>query len=217
MSLIPRKTITIGRAERVLRDDRVFIVASEDSYAPEQYFDTLGLSRVKVIVLSTPVETCTSAPKHVVERLKDAYTEVRRRGQIQDGDEFWVMIDTDHHVSGSHLGGTLAAIKEARQSGFELAVSNPCFELWLLLHHVDLPRDTVFEKSADVATRLRTELGSYNKTAIKDGRFPLSSVPNAIRRARELESKPDDPEGHWPASTGTRVYRLMERVLGIRS
>lgn len=217
MSLIPRKRVTIGRAERILRDDRVFVVASEDSYAPEQYFAALRLPRVRVIVLSTPTDTCESAPYHVVDRLKNAYDDVRSKGQIQDGDEFWVMLDTDHHVVGTHIRGTMTALKEARHKGFELAISNPCFELWLLLHHVDIPADTVFGKPADAEAMLRKTLGGYSKSAIKAEQFPLSTVPDAIRRARALESNPDDPEGHWPPSTGTRVYRLMERVIGGRA
>jgi len=217
MSLIGKKTITIGRAERVQRDDRFFLVASEDSYAPKQYFDALPLSRVKVIVIPTPANSGLSSPDHVVTRLKDAYDSVFSRGQVQKDDEFWVMLDTDHHMEDNHIGGTIRALKEARHAGFELAVSNPCFELWLLLHHIDLPAGTVFEKSADVATRLGEVLGGYNKTAVKAGRFPLSQVPAAILRARALESNPDNPEGYWPSGTSTRVYRLMERVMGGRS
>lgn len=214
MSLIPRKSISIGRPERNLRDDRVFVVASEDSYAPKQYFEALRLPRVRVIVLPTPTDTCESAPSHVVDRLRIAYDDVRNKGQIQEGDEFWVMLDTDHHVNGTHLRGTMTALKEARHKGFELAISNPCFEVWLLLHHVDIPIDTVFEKPADAEAMLRKTLGSYNKTAIKTEHFPLSKVRDAIRRARALESNPDDPVGHWPSNIGTRVYRLMEQIMG---
>jgi hypothetical protein len=217
MNLIGKKTIKIGRAERVQRDDRVFVVAAEDTYAPGQYFAALPLPRVRVIVIPTPANSGLSSPDHVVTRLKEAYDDVRFKGEIQTGDEFWVMLDTDHHVVGTHLRGTMTALQQARQVGFELAISNPCFELWLLLHHIDLPAGTVFEKSADVATRLGEVLGGYNKTAVSAGRFPLTLVPDAIRRARALESNPDNPEGHWPPSTGTRVYRLMERVMGSRS
>jgi hypothetical protein len=35
MSLIQKKQFSIGRAERNERDDRVFVVATEDSHAPK--------------------------------------------------------------------------------------------------------------------------------------------------------------------------------------
>jgi hypothetical protein len=209
--------MSIGRAERPVKDAPAFVVASEDTYAPKQYFKALGLARVTVVVIPTPENSGLSSPGHVVERLKEAFRKFRNQDEIQGADEFWVMLDTDHHMKDNHISGTLRALRGARQVGFELAISNPCFELWLLLHHVDLPADTVFDKSADVATRLGEVLGGYNKTAVKAGRFPLSLVPAAILRARALESNPDNPEGYWPTGTGTRVYRLMERVMGGRS
>jgi GT2 family glycosyltransferase len=135
MSLLNRRPISIGRAQRTLRDDRVFVVATDDSYAPAQYFEHLHLPRVRILVLSTPVNSGLSAPVHVVDRLKDAFANVKRRGEIQIGDEFWVLLDTDHHFRDRNLPGTLQALQEARQAGLEVAVSNPCFELWLLLHH----------------------------------------------------------------------------------
>ncbi|HZR19110.1 MAG TPA: RloB family protein [Verrucomicrobiae bacterium] len=210
MSLLNRKPISIGRAQRTLRDDRVFVVATDDTYAPAQYFEHLPLSRVKVIVLATPLNSGLSAPAHVVDRLKDAFSNVRRRGEIQSGDEFWVLLDTDHHFRDQNLPGTLEAMRQARQAGLEVAVSNPCFELWLLLHHEDVPLGTVFANADAIVQRLRTILGEYNKTNIKTGHFPLTKVPDAIRRALVLQN---GPAGPWPEETGTHVYLLMQRVL----
>jgi len=213
VSLIQRKAISIGRAERDQRDDRFFLVATEDSDAPKQYFEALTLPRVKVLVLPTPKGSGLSSPAHVVDRLKDAFDQVRRRGQVQPGDEFWVLLDTDRRVQGTHTRGTAGALKIASHVDFEVAFSNPSFELWLLLHHVDVAPGTVFSRAEDVEAELGRVLGSYNKTAIGAGVYPLSRVPEAIRRARALESSPDDPVGAWPTTAGTRIYRLLERAL----
>ena len=88
MKPLTRKAIRIGRAQRELRDDRIFVVATEDTYAPQQYFEKLSMPRVKVIVLSTPPGSGLCAPEHVVERLKNAFDESRSRNEIQTGDEF---------------------------------------------------------------------------------------------------------------------------------
>ena len=213
MSLLNRKPLSIGRAQRTLRDDRVFVVATEDTYAPQQYFEHLPLARVKVIVLPTPRDSGLSSPGHVVERLKTAFKDVRQRDQIQAGDEFWVFLDTDHHIRDSHLRGTLEALRTAGQAGFEIAISNPCFALWLLLHHVDVALGTIFANCSEVEQKLRDVLAGYNKTSIKPGQFALERVPQAIRRARALEASPGEPGGPWPEQAGTRVYRLLERVM----
>jgi RloB-like protein len=213
MSLLNRTPLSIGRAQRSLRDDRVFVVATDDTYAPKQYFEQLALPRVKVFILPTPEGSGHSSPSHVVERLRSGFAIVRGKGEVQTGDEFWVLLDTDHHIRDSNLSGTLDALRLARQAGFEIALSNPCFELWLLLHHADVPVGTVFPVCSEVEKRLRAALGEYNKTSVKAGHFPVARVPDAIRRARALESSPDDPVGHWPEQAGTRVYRLLERAL----
>lgn len=210
MSLLNRKPLSIGRGERKLRDDRFFVVATDDTYAPAQYFEHLPLPRVRIMVLPTPAGSGLSAPVHVVQRLKDAFKDVSQRKQVQSGDEFWVLLDTDHHFRDNNMVGTLEAIRAAQQVGFEVAVSNPCFELWLLLHHVDVPLGTTFAKCEAVEAQIRASLGQYNKTSIKPGQFPLDRVLDAIRRARVLETKPNSA---WPEQVGTHVYRLMERAM----
>lgn len=210
MNLLNRKPLSIGRAERAQRDDRVFVIATDDTYAPEQYFKHLPLPRVKVVVLPTPVDSGLSSPSHVVERLKNGFRTVSQKKQVQGGDEFWVFLDTDHHLRDTNLRGTLDALQTARQAGFEIAISNPCFELWLLLHHADVAPGSDFAGCAQVEQRLRKTLGQYNKSSIKAGQFPLERVPVAIRRARVLETAPEAP---WPPHVGTRVYRLLERAL----
>src|SRR5262249_19864713 len=48
----------------------------------------------------------------------------------KDFDEIWCVVDVDEFDLES-------AVRTAQQHGVELAVSNPCFEFWLLLHHDD--------------------------------------------------------------------------------
>lgn len=211
MSLLNRRPVRIGRAQRDLRDDRIFVVASDDAYAPKQYLEGLSFPRIKFVPLPTiPGEA--SAPYHVVQRLKEAFDGFHERGEIQNGDEFWVLLDTDHYITGSHIKDTLAALQSAGHKGFNVAMSNPCFELWLLLHHLDVAPGTVFTDCDAVAQRLRGLVDGYNKTNIRAERFSQHLIPKAIARARSLESHPDAPEGYWPGTTGTRIYVLMERV-----
>ena len=213
MSLLGRRPISIGRAGRERRDDRFFVVAAEDTYAPSQYFDGLDFHRVKVVVLPTPPGSGLSAPEQVVDRLKDAFQQAKKNRECQEDDEFWVLLDTDHHVKDTHLRGTTEALSQARHVGFEVAISNPCFELWLLLHHEELQPEQQLRSCDAVEERLKAVMGSYDKTAIARDAFPLTKVPDAIRRARALEANPDAPEGRWPVGTGTRVYRLLESII----
>lgn len=212
MSLVRKKPSILGRAERAFRDDRAFVVATEDRYAPAQYFEAIREPRVIVKVL--PTEDTLSAPRHVVERLKSVYRAAVDAGNLLKGDEFWALLDTDHWVQPNHIAGLLQALGEARQSGFKIAMSNPCFELWLLLHHEDVAAGSVFGDCAEVAVRLRACLGRYNKCRLRVEDFPVPAVDAAIRRARALEAVPDELAGYWPEHAGTRVYLLVEAIRG---
>ncbi len=95
-------------------------------------------------------------------------------------------------------------LQHCRQAGFRTAISNPCFELWLLLHFEDpkLPPDC---KCSEIGRRLSTIAGGYNKTACD--RLPINAamVRDALSRAKAIENGsviPDTPL--------TRVYLIIE-------
>lgn len=54
-----------------------------------------------------------------------------------DRDKYWAIFDRDEHPC------YYEAINSCRNNGIELGISNPCFELWLLLHidNYDKPDD----------------------------------------------------------------------------
>ena len=60
----------------------------------------------------------------------------RSRALQEEGeiDEFWCVFDVEWPRNHPGLG---EAIKQARENQIRLAVSNPCFELWLILHFQD--------------------------------------------------------------------------------
>ena len=68
---------------------------------------------------------------------------------------------------GTHLSGTLEALRTARHSGFGIAISNPCFEIWLLLHHEKVDPKAAWDGCKSVEERLKVILGSYSKSGIQ--------------------------------------------------
>lgn len=80
----------------------------------------------------------------------------RKRSDL-DIDELWCVFDVEQPQQHPNLR---EAVSMARANGIRLAVSNPCFELWLILH---LAEQTAF-LSTDDAVRLRRQLdGSGSK------------------------------------------------------
>ena len=70
MSLLNRQPRPIPSRDKdpaSLRDDRLFIIACDDTYAPQQYFGFFRMTRVQIHVI--PTVDGTSAAQAVLERL----------------------------------------------------------------------------------------------------------------------------------------------------
>lgn len=196
-----RRPRPIVRGPDSLRDDRLFLIACDDQYAPKQYFERFRLRRVQVHVI--PTEDGTSAAQHVLTRLLEFEAESK--------DERWLLLDTDHYIRSGHLNSFQAAITEAKQRGINIALSRPCFELWLLLHHVGIGSIGELKTAQEVEQQLRVVLGQYNKTNLREEDFPHESVVEAIERGRKLDSQVAG--GDIPERDCTRVYKLMESII----
>ena len=145
MTLIPRQPRPLTRDSASLRDDRLFIVACDDTFAPKQYFDFFRLPRVQIHVIPTP--DGSSAASHVLDRLLGF--------EHEEDDERWMLLDTDHCVQGTHLASFVEALAEAKRQRVNVALSKPSFELWLLLHHLEETALGVLPAAKDVEEALR--------------------------------------------------------------
>ena len=190
--LLPRK--------EYVRDAKLCVIATEGTDTEKQYFEgRFGNSKLKIEVLDTGT-TGLSAPQHVLERL----TAFEQKYDLGDEDERWLMIDVDHHRP-----EVLSIVcQTATQRRFQLAVSNPCFELWLRLHYADADVNDV--KCKDLKERLKQELGGYNWTNLDLSYYTPESIQQAIQRAKRLHLHQDE---RWPEFPGTHVYKVAERLM----
>ena len=76
-----------------------------------------------------------SSPKVIVEKAVQHYKDNQkdaRKGKAPFWDDVWVVFDRDEHVEFE------TSIERCRSVGIGAAFSNPCFELWLILHDSEL-------------------------------------------------------------------------------
>ncbi|EFE3333458.1 RloB domain-containing protein, partial [Escherichia coli] len=114
---------------------------------------------------------------------------------------------------------TEATISEVAQfchaKQYILALSNPCFELWLLIHHYDVmllgedeKRSILRNKNGYMKSKLRDVIGQYNPSSINIHDF-WGVTEIAIDRAKRLDVNPAE---RWPNEIGSRVYIIMEKI-----
>jgi len=89
-----------------------------------------------------------------------------------------------------------------------LAVSVPCFELWLLLHHSDPTPDMESMSSKRIKQRLGKLLGGYNESNLRTEQFQ-PHVEVAVERVIQMDTSQSE---RWPSRPGTRVYRVIQSI-----
>lgn len=207
MSLLHRepRPLSRDRAQGHYRDDRLFLIACDDSYAPPQYFGFFEIPRVRIIV--DPTLDSKSAPHHVLRRL----VKKREEMNLDPDDESWLMLDTDHNLQPNHRANFAHTIQEAKEQGILVALSYPCFELWLLLHHATEAEAANLSSCSDIQELIRAKAGSYNKTRLRREHYRDGSAAEAILRSERLDATVQG--GDIPQSATTRVYKLLRAII----
>jgi hypothetical protein len=179
------------------RYKRMFVIVAEGTVTEQEYF---ALFNDESIVHIKCLRHRHNLPPK--DALKQAHDYIREQ-HIRKRDEVWVVVDRDSWLE-KHLSELHAWSQTSENYGF--ALSNPKFEYWLLLHFEDA---TGISSGDDCNTRLHKYLPKYNKH-INTSDFTRDRIKEAAKRAR----KRDTPAcTDWPRSTGTTLYRLVEKIL----
>ncbi len=176
---------------------KIIVIATEGKHTEKQYFEDFIISpRLKIHILAT--EDNKSAPQFVLDRL-NKFTEEFDLGKE---DSLWLVLDVDRW--GDEKLSQIC--RQARQKKYKLAVSNPCFEVWLYLHFGDL--DAADKTCEDFERKLRKKLGSYNKSKLVKNQYQ-DYVADAVVRAEALHS---NIKHGWPPTIGSHVYKLIKAI-----
>jgi RloB-like protein len=103
---------------------------------------------------------------------------INEEGEI---DEFWCVFDVEWPATQPGLG---EAVEQAIQNDIHVAISNPCFELWLILHFQD---HNSWLSNSD-ACRMRTRLDGSRGKGLSAG-FYMPQIADAARRAKALDKR----------------------------
>ncbi len=167
------------------------LVVTEGRVTEPRYFSNLArhLRATGTVVRPADFQGAGSDPVNVVEA---ALAKVERAGNF---DEVWCVFDVDEHA---RLG---EAIDLAKSHGFRVAVSNPCFEIWLIWHIKDWTKHC----SSQELKRHARSVEATDDDLLR--RFPYLCYPDALKRSeRSGVPVPDNP--------GSRVCEVVAMMSG---
>lgn len=149
-----------------------------------------------------------SNPKSVFEAAK--------AHEAEDGqfDEVWLVFDTEGPQNPVRIKDARAVVESARQKErFHTAVSNPCFEYWLILHFERFTRNLADDQAA--CRQLRRHLSNYDKGCDCYAKIRVH-LDMARRNAKELFNERCDQNNGHPCDCHpcTQLFLLMESLLG---
>lgn len=157
---------------------------------PRVHIESLGPAGVPISVVERAISERTLAEAEAR----------RQRDENLRWDQVWAVFDIDDHPN------VTAAKQLAIDNGIALAVSNPCFELWPLLHFAD-------QRAHIERAKLRSQLQKHLPEYDKDLEFAKvhPGYEDAVRRARELDDAATraDRIGRNPT---TGIYSLTEII-----
>ena len=200
MSRRPRRTQRrVGQQER----STVIRIFTEGEITKRQYLNLVGPDSVKL-----QFGKRSSSPVDLVKRAKrDQQADRGGRAIDRSFDEIWCIFDRDDHHRFDE------ATQAVARAGIRTAVSNPCLELWLILH--------VSEQTAHISTSRAQARAA--ELALIDGknlaRAKSDTLKSSYQQARDralgldkMHRRNGSPQGSNP-STG--VWRLVDSMTGL--
>ncbi|MFA6630403.1 MAG: RloB family protein, partial [Sulfuricurvum sp.] len=139
MGFIDRGFTTLLYEEESREPERVIIISCEGTNTEPEYFETIKeklsdyisvLLEIKIV----PKPSNASEPKDVVCNLEQFI--IDQYDYKSDYDEMWVIWDREKVEH--RKANILKILPECKAKNYNIAITNPLFEFWLLLHVVDI-------------------------------------------------------------------------------
>ena len=200
----PKKTLKRKIGGRPAK--KKFYIFSEGQNTEPQYIRAYE-RRVSSTVLEIVCEKERGVPKTLLSNARSKKREIQKNAYIRENgpdDKVWVVFDKDDHHEVNEV------LKACKAEDIEVAFSNPCFEVWLILHLCDYDRD---EHRHSTQKECEKVCDGYSR---KNGKLPnfdtlLSNVEDAEKRAEQQEIRRSTDGGEAPLTT---VYKLTKAMRG---
>lgn len=194
-----RRSFTRRCSNRTYR--KLFVIATEGAKTEPQYFIIFQTLKKEQVIIHLRKGKNKSDPENVLKRMKE-YLKTER---LKPSDEAWLVVDKDQWRDDQ-----IDKLHEwtKQQKNYGLALSNPKFEYWLLLHFADGD----IRSAQNIEKLLDSHLPNYSQTkAVDHQKIKLENIKKAISRAKKRDAPSCED---WPRLPHrTTVYKLVSNIL----
>lgn len=199
--------ITIKQRGKITRKRRpIILIAAEGKNKTEKlYLNHFNKSKKYSIIFSKGNYTDLINMINILEK------EIKDRGMNKkDRDIAYCVFDTDCNISKQVQIDK--ANNKCKKSNIELIKSNPCFEIWFILHYSNSTKQ--YNSNMELIDELKKYIPQYEKS--KDIFQFISERTNiAIENAKRLESyhmKLGKDINAMECNPSTQVYKVLEKI-----
>lgn len=150
-----------------------------------------------------------NAAKTVVKEAKKKYDALKKRSEetgFENRFEVWAVFDIDENKN------VRETKKDAEKYGIKVAISNPCIEIWPVLHLEDFSKEI---SRKNIQIRLEKLMPKYDRDGSKKIDFcSIHGKYEIAKRRAILLSESHEAQGRdiIDANPSTDIYHLLERI-----
>lgn len=221
---MPREPQLLIRKRGFKNPQKLYIIVCEGIVTEYEYFSSLRTSDIfndSGLIDLVPIKHPKGFGTSPLELWKIVCA-TKREINLRKGDEFWIISDRDDWKTMHHIDFDQFVERCNKKQDVYWALSNPCFEIWLLLHLKDVSeysceeRRKIFQNESISSKKnyidyiLSDAIGKgrgYTKHIEKDIFIPATKV--AVQRAKRLSKRGE----LYPHYLGTDVYKLVLKLI----
>lgn len=194
----------------------VILIVTEGSETEPKYFEHFRTrnNNIEVRVVGSRSHAGESDYNSLYRKALDYQTD--NQLSLENKDSVWIVADADVNYNNpdpvNARNRQLSQLRKmAARKNIQVAISNPCFELWYLLHFRYTTR--AFNSYEEVVAELRKHITNYDKAVDVYGRLE-DYLGTAVDNAKRLEQYQIDNQHTYPfgveVNPFTDVYRLVD-------
>ena len=194
------KKINHSRKENIKKERRTLQIVSEGR--DEIKYFRRQIERYSELNFKFSRASMATDPNNLVET---ALSKVRDL-DLKNGDVVWCLFDVDHHTDKE-----IQKAKKEAGTAVNICLSNPCFDLWILLHFCYHSSNL---SSQEAKHEVRTYLPSYSKKESFDklkGKTQ-TAIDNA-KKLNQMHTEKGIKLFSTESNPSTQVFELVEYVL----